>query len=159
MLQSNNIGILTHCGIPMLNLIMGMLTTPMTQILNGTYPLTHLLDCYERNTGFSWLDQIMGLIKTVLMGVWIWWKPRMQLILVSLLEIDSLTVHPPYSHIMIIANTLDTGWASAANLKATNAIIVGRLGISKRFAGVRRRKSKRRRKIKVQSRWIMERKR
>ena len=148
-----------HHGIPMSNIITGMPMIPMIPILNGAYPLTHLLDCYERNTRFGWLDQIMGIIKMVLMEAWIWWKPRMQLVLVSLLQIDSLTVNPPYSHFVIIANVLDTGWASAANLMATNAITVGRSGISKRIAGVRRRERKRRRKRKVQNRWIMDKKR
>ena len=76
----------------------------------------------------------------------------MQLVLVSLLEIDSLTVNSPHGHIVIIANVLDTGRASAANLMATNAIIVGRLGISKRIAGVRRRERIKRRKRRVQNR-------
>ena len=83
----------------------------------------------------------------------------MQLVLVSLLEIDSLTVNPPYGHIAIMANALATGRASDANFMATNAIIVGRLGISKRIAGVRRRERKRRRKRNLQSRLIMEKKR
>ena len=69
------------------------------------------------------------------------------------------TKNPPYGHFVIIANTLDTGQASATNLMATNAIIVVRLGISKRIARVRRKGRKRRWKRKVQSRWIMEKKR
>ena len=67
----------------------------------------------------------------------------MQLVLVSLSQIDSPIVNPPYDHIAIIANMPDIGQASAANLMATNVITVGESGISKRIAGVRRRKGKR----------------
>ena len=73
----------------------------------------------------------------------------MQLVLVNPLLIYSLIINPPDGHIAIIANMLDTGQASAINVMATNAIIVGRLGISKRIAGVRRREGKKRRKRRV----------
>ena len=76
----------------------------------------------------------------------------MQLVLVSLLEIDLPTVNPPYDHIAIIVNVQDTGRASAVNLMAKNAIIARRLGISKRIAGVKRRERKKRRKRKAESR-------
>ena len=51
-----------HCNIPMSNLIMGTPMIPMIPILNGAYPLMHLLDCYERNTRYGWLDQITGIL-------------------------------------------------------------------------------------------------
>ena len=60
---------------------------------------------------------------------------------------------------MIITNVPDTGQASAANLMATNAITVGRSGISKRIAKVRRRERIKRRKRRVQNKQIMEKKR
>ena len=83
----------------------------------------------------------------------------MQLVPISPLWINSPIVNPPYSHIAIIANTLDIGQASAANLMAINVITVGRSGICKRIAGVKRREKRKRKKRRVQNKQILEKKR
>ena len=80
----------------------------------------------------------------------------MQLVLVNPSLIDSLIINPPYGHLAIIVDVLNTGQTNAINLMATDVITVGISGICKRIAGVKRREKRKRKKRRVQNKQMLE---